>query len=132
MIAQSMNRFAAVFLLLFVAAVACPPLASAAEPEAAPGEGRELFVARCSVCHSIDYVQMHARFGTRSLWESSVAKMRNAYKAPMSDEEAQRILTYLERQYGPGGEAQRTTPSSSMSKTSVAPGFTAGGEPRSP
>lgn len=69
------------------------------EPEAAPGEGRELFVARCSVCHSIDYVQMHSRFATRALWEGSVAKMRNAYKAPMSDDEARQILDYLERQY---------------------------------
>lgn len=71
------------------------------EPEAAPGEGRELFVARCSVCHSVDYVQMHSRFATRALWESSVAKMRNAYKAPMSDDEARQILDYLERQYAP-------------------------------
>ena len=104
----------------------------AAEPEAAPGEGRELFVARCSVCHSIDYVQMHARFGTRTLWEASIAKMRNAFKAPMSDEEADVILAYLERQYGPAAAPQRTTPSNSMSNTSVAPGRTAGGEPRSP
>lgn len=131
MSALQVNRFAAVALLVFIT-TAASPLASAAEPEAAPGEGRELFVARCSVCHSIDYVQMHARFGTRSLWEASVAKMRNAYKAPMSDEEARQILSYLERQYGPGSAAQRTTPSSSMSKTSVAPGLTAGGAPRSP
>lgn len=72
-----------------------------AEPEAAAGEGRELFVARCSSCHSLDYVEMHARFGTRALWESQIAKMRNAYKAPMSDEDAKVILAYLERQYGP-------------------------------
>lgn len=71
------------------------------EPEAAPGEGRELFVARCSVCHSIDYVQMHSRFATRALWESSVAKMRNAYKATMTDDEARQILDYLEQQYAP-------------------------------
>jgi mono/diheme cytochrome c family protein len=118
-----------------LAALVCLTAASAAvaaEPEAAEGEGRELFVARCSVCHSIDYVQMHARFGTRSLWEASVAKMRNAFKAPLSDQEARVILDYLERQYGPAAAAQRTTPSSSMSNTSVAPGLTAGGEPRSP
>ena len=82
------------------AATAAPP-EDDREPEAAPGEGRELFVARCSVCHSIDYVQMHSRFATRALWESSVAKMRNAYKAPMSDDEARQILDYLERQYAP-------------------------------
>ncbi len=43
------------------------------------GEGRELFVARCSSCQSLDYMEMHARFGTRALWEAEVTKMRNAY-----------------------------------------------------
>lgn len=105
-----------------------------AEPEAATGEGRELFIARCSSCHSLDYIEMHARFGTRALWESQVTKMRNAYKAPMSDEDAKAIVDYLVRQYGPGRNAigQRTTPSNSISKTSVAPGLIAGGAPRSP
>ena len=105
-----------------------------AEPEAAAGEGRELFVARCSSCHSVDYIEMHARFGTRALWESQVTKMRNAYKAPMTDEDAKVIIDYLERQYGPArvDRGQRTTPSNSMSKTSVAPGLITGGAPRSP
>lgn len=102
-----------------------------AEPEAAAGAGRELFVARCTICHSIDYVEMHARFGTRALWEAEVAKMRNAFKAPISDDEARQLVDYLQRNYGPS-RAQRTTASSSISNTSVAPGLTAGGEPRSP
>jgi mono/diheme cytochrome c family protein len=71
------------------------------EDEAAPGEGRELFIARCTSCHSVDYVGMHARFGTRALWEMEVAKMRNAFKAPMSDDEARQIVDYLARTYGP-------------------------------
>lgn len=99
-----------------------------AEPEAAPGAGREVFIARCTICHSIDYVEMHARFGTRAVWETAVNKMRNAFKAPLTDEEAKQILDYLEKQYGP----QRTIASSSMSNTSVAPGLITGGEPRSP
>jgi cytochrome c5 len=71
------------------------------EDEAAPGEGREIFIARCTACHSVDYVAMHARFGTRALWEMEVAKMRNAFKAPLSDDEARRIVDYLARAYGP-------------------------------
>lgn len=74
---------------------------SVSEEEAAPGEGRELFIARCTSCHSVDYVSMHARFGTRGLWEMEVAKMRNAFKAPLSDDEARRIVDYLARAYGP-------------------------------
>jgi len=65
------------------------------------GEGRELFVARCSSCHSLDYMEMHARFGTRALWEAEVTKMRNAYKAPLSDDEGKAIVEYLTRAYGP-------------------------------
>ncbi len=74
---------------------------SVSEDEAAPGEGRELFIARCTSCHSVDYVAMHARFGTRALWETEVAKMRTAFKAPLSDDEARRIVDYLARAYGP-------------------------------
>lgn len=99
-----------------------------AEPEAAAGEGRELFIARCTSCHSLDYIEMHASFGTRALWETEVAKMRNAFKAPMSDEEARAIVDYLVAAYG----SQRTIARSSISKTSVAPGRITGGEPRSP
>jgi cytochrome c5 len=74
---------------------------SVSEDEAASGEGRELFIARCTSCHSVDYVAMHARFGTRALWETEVAKMRTAFKAPLSDDEARRIVDYLARAYGP-------------------------------
>ena len=74
---------------------------SVSEDEAAPGEGRELFIARCTSCHSVDYVAMHARFGTRALWETEVAKMRTAFKAPLSDDEARRLVDYLARAYGP-------------------------------
>jgi cytochrome c5 len=80
---------------------------SVSEEEAAPGEDRELFIARCTSCHSVDYVSMHARFGTRALWEMEVAKMRNAFKAPLSDDEARRIVDYLARAYGPPAQDRR-------------------------
>lgn len=78
---------------------------SGVEPEARAGNGRELFVARCSSCHSLDYMEMHARFGTQALWEAEVAKMRNAYKAPLSDDEAKAIVEYLTRAYAPANPA---------------------------
>jgi len=114
-------------LLLAVLLLGAAPMLRA-EPEAAPGAGRDLFVARCAVCHSIDYIEMHTRFSSRALWESTLNKMRNAFKAPLTDAEAKEILDYLERQYTP----QRTIASNSMSNTSVAPGLITGGEPRSP
>ena len=105
MIAGKRRARSMMLIPALLVAVALP--VARAEPEAAPGEGREIFVARCSACHSIDYVGMHARLGTRALWEAEITKMRNAFKAPMSDEEARQILDYLERQYGPRSAAQR-------------------------
>jgi sulfite dehydrogenase len=102
--APATRRRLAVRVAAMLAVAAALPVAGVEpgrEPEAAPGEGRDVFVARCSSCHSLDYVEMHARLGTRALWEAEIAKMRNAFKAPLSDEEARQILDYLERQYGP-------------------------------
>ena len=77
------------------------------EDQAAPGPGRELFIARCSSCHSVDYIRMHAPFGTPALWEASVAKMRNAFKAPLDDEDARAIVEYLSVAYGPESPAAK-------------------------
>jgi sulfite dehydrogenase len=74
---------------------------AADDREPPPGEGRDIFIAHCSSCHSIDYVRMHAPFGTRALWEASVAKMRNAFKAPLDDADARTIVDYLSVAYAP-------------------------------
>jgi sulfite dehydrogenase len=84
-----------------------PPAQPVPEDQAAPGPGRELFIAHCSSCHSVDYIRMHAPFGTRALWESSVAKMRNAFKAPVGDEDARAIVEYLSVAYGPESPAAK-------------------------
>ena len=84
-----------------------PPAQPVPEDQAAPGPGRELFIAHCSSCHSMDYIRMHAPFGTRALWESSVAKMRNAFKAPVGDEDARAIVEYLSVAYGPESPAAK-------------------------
>jgi len=101
---------AAAMVSLVEARAASSGSASGAEPEARAGEGRELFVARCSSCHSLDYMEMHSRFGTRALWEAEVTKMRNAYKAPLDDAEAKAIVEYLAQAYGP------TSPAASVAR----------------
>jgi sulfite dehydrogenase (cytochrome) subunit B len=60
---------------------------------------RDLVVARCSVCHSIDYVQMNAPVFDRAGWEKSVRKMIDAFGAPISDDDAKRIVEYLGTHY---------------------------------
>ena len=100
---------AALCAIVAVAALAGSPVSAQTVPEdeAAPGPGRELFIARCSSCHSVDYIRMHAPFGTRALWEASVNKMRNAFKAPLEDEDARAIVDYLSVAYGPESPAAR-------------------------
>jgi hypothetical protein len=61
--------------------------------------GRELVVARCSVCHSVDYVQMNAPVMDRAGWQKSVRKMIDQFGAPIGDDDANRIIEYLATHY---------------------------------
>jgi sulfite dehydrogenase (cytochrome) subunit B len=60
---------------------------------------RELVVARCSICHSIDYVPMNAPVFDRAGWQKSVRKMIDVFGAPISEDDAQRIVEYLGNNY---------------------------------
>ena len=61
--------------------------------------GRDLVVARCSVCHSVDYVQMNAPVLDRAGWQKSVRKMIDQFGAPIGEEDANRIVEYLATHY---------------------------------
>ena len=61
--------------------------------------GRDLVVARCSVCHSVDYVQMNARVLDRAGWQKSVRKMIDQFGAPIGEDDANRIVEYLATHY---------------------------------
>jgi cytochrome c5 len=60
---------------------------------------RDLVVARCSVCHSLDYVQMNAPVFDRAGWQKSVRKMIDTFGAPISEDDAKLILEYLANNY---------------------------------
>ena len=61
--------------------------------------GRELVVARCSVCHSVDYVQMNAPVLDRAGWQKSVRKMIDQFGAPIGEDDANQIIEYLATHY---------------------------------
>jgi mono/diheme cytochrome c family protein len=61
--------------------------------------GRDLVVARCSVCHSVDYVQMNAPVLDRGGWQKSVRKMIDQFGAPIGKDDADRIIEYLATHY---------------------------------
>jgi len=65
----------------------------------APGPGVEAVVKDCSACHSASYVLTQPRL-TRKQWTAEVAKMRNAYGAPVPESDVATIVDYLVAQHG--------------------------------
>jgi mono/diheme cytochrome c family protein len=68
-----------------------------------PGPGQELVQANCDGCHSLDYIRMNAPFLSADGWKAEVTKMRTAFGAPISEEDAAAIVKYLAATYGTAG-----------------------------
>lgn len=64
--------------------------------------GHDLAVARCIVCHSLDYIQMNAEVMNHASWEKTVRKMIDRFGAPISEQEEKQILDYLAKHYSSG------------------------------
>jgi hypothetical protein len=70
--------------------------------------GLDKVEANCGGCHSLDYVPMNAPFLNAAGWDSEIAKMINAFGAPIGEADARTIANYLEENYGqitPGSSA---------------------------
>jgi sulfite dehydrogenase (cytochrome) subunit B len=76
------------------------PGATAAEVTALrDGEGRDLTVGRCIICHSVEYIPANAPAMDRAAWQKTIQKMKDRFGAPITDEEAKQILEYLSANY---------------------------------
>jgi mono/diheme cytochrome c family protein len=62
------------------------------------GDGRELLLNRCTVCHSLDRVRAHQ--GTPALWQDAVQTMLNE-GAYLTDPEYAILVDYLTEHFGP-------------------------------
>jgi hypothetical protein len=71
--------------------------ASAKLKEAA---GVDLVRIHCTVCHSVDYIEMNSPFPKRAGWEAEVRKMMKVMGAPIAEPEVAPIVDYLTKQYG--------------------------------
>jgi sulfite dehydrogenase (cytochrome) subunit B len=90
-------RYLAVAFLALIAA----PVAAGEQPvKLKPGSGLDKVEIHCSVCHSLDYIQMNSPFPNAALWEAEVKKMIGPFGAPISDADAKAILEYLKTNYG--------------------------------
>ena len=85
------------FLLFGSLLCATPALAQEALK---PGPGLDAVATSCSVCHTTDYIRMNSPFLTPDGWKAEVAKMRDAYGAPIDDDTASTIVKYLSENYG--------------------------------
>jgi mono/diheme cytochrome c family protein len=90
-----MTRLLALALLLPAAA-----LADESQVKLKDAPGKELVLAHCVMCHSLDYIPMNSVFLDRKGWEGSVNKMVKVMGAPIPPEDAKQIVDYLSAAYG--------------------------------
>ena len=64
------------------------------------GAGKELVLANCGSCHSLDYIPMNSVFLDRQGWEKTVNKMIQVMGAPVPPDDVSPIVDYLTKQYG--------------------------------
>ena len=81
------------------AASAPMPAVAAEVTELRAGEGRDLTLGRCVICHSVEYIPANAPAMNRAAWQKTIQKMRERFGAPITDEEAKQILDYLSANY---------------------------------
>jgi cytochrome c5 len=87
-------------LLVFALLSTLPALAGEADVRLKDGPGKKLVEANCTMCHSLDYIQMNSPFLDRKGWEASVNKMIKTMGAPVAEGDVQNIVDYLASQYG--------------------------------
>jgi mono/diheme cytochrome c family protein len=88
-------------LIAAMTAIAVAASQAAENPvELKRGAGLDKVVAHCNACHSLDYIPMNGRFLDTAGWDAEVAKMINAFGAPIDQADAKVIAEYLEANYG--------------------------------
>jgi sulfite dehydrogenase (cytochrome) subunit B len=88
-------------LWVVLAAIAFGPAPKADEDSVKlkPGNNLDIVEQNCAACHSLDYIQMNSPFLDQKGWQAEVAKMVNAFKAPITEADQQKIIDYLSTHY---------------------------------
>jgi cytochrome c551/c552 len=69
-----------------------------------------LATQKCGICHSADYMEYQPPGMTEAQWAGVTRKMRDAYGAPLNDQEIEVIAHYLSQAYA--GPSQPVAPAS--------------------
>jgi len=88
------------FLFINILLIAATALADESGIQLKQGTGKTLVTANCTMCHSLDYIQMNARVLDKPGWQKTVDKMIKAMGAPIKPEDVEPIVAYLARNYG--------------------------------
>ena len=62
--------------------------------------GYQLSLQKCSICHSAHYAEYQPPNSGPGYWNAQVLRMKNVFKAPISDEDVPLIVDYLNKNYG--------------------------------
>jgi sulfite dehydrogenase len=62
--------------------------------------GYQLVLQKCSACHSAHYSEYQPPNTGIAYWNAQVLRMKNVFKAPVTDEEVPIIVDYLNQTYG--------------------------------
>ncbi len=81
-------------------ALAAPALAEEKVIDLKNAPGRDKVEGNCGACHSLDYIQMNSPFQNAASWDAEIAKMINAFGAPIKPDHAKIIGDYLKKNYG--------------------------------
>jgi sulfite dehydrogenase (cytochrome) subunit B len=90
------------WLTISAALALIPALTSAEEKPIGlkQGPGMNIVQGYCGACHSVDYIVMNSPFLDSAKWNAEVAKMINAFGAPIEPADAGTIADYLKQNYG--------------------------------
>jgi hypothetical protein len=78
--------------------ITLPPDTSTLRPSTLPGY--TVAQQKCRICHSADYINFQPPELTQTQWTAEATKMRQAYGAPLDDQEIRRVGAYLAVAYG--------------------------------
>ena len=67
----------------------------------AEGPDRDTVNRHCGICHGPEYIPMQPKL-SKAQWTATVTKMVKAFGAPVPQEDADKIVSYLATAYGTG------------------------------
>ncbi|MGJ0484727.1 MAG: c-type cytochrome [Methylomicrobium sp.] len=88
------------FLFTNFLLIASTALADESRIQLKEGPGKALVEANCTMCHSLDYIQINSRILDKTGWQKIVDKMIKVMGAPIKLEDIDPIVAYLVKNYG--------------------------------